>query len=132
MGSNSGASIVSRLRTLAASGFALLLSGGMAAAQDKDFVDLPHFGQMNLHHPATETMEKLVNLHNLLLVIITVITVFVMGLLIYVMVRFRASRNPTPSQVTHNTVLEIAWTVLPIIILIVIAIPSFKLLYFMD
>lgn len=132
MGSNSGASIVSRLRTLATAGFALVVSSGIAAAQDKDFVDLPHYGQMNLHHPVTETMDKLVSLHNLLLVIISVITIFVLALMIYVMVRFRASRNPVPSQVTHNTVLEIAWTVLPIIILIIIAIPSFKLLYFMD
>jgi len=134
MGSISGASLVSRLWTLVAAGFALLVSAGLALAQDadKDFVDLPHYGQMNLHHPVTETMEKLVSLHNLLLVIISVITIFVMGLLIYVMVRFRASRNPVPSQVTHNTVLEIAWTVLPIVILIIIAIPSFKLLYFMD
>jgi cytochrome c oxidase subunit 2 len=132
MGSNSGASIVSRLRTLAVAGFALIASSGMAAAQDQDFVDLPHYGQMNLHHPVTETMDKLVDLHNLLLVLISIITVFVLALLVYVMVRFRASRNPVPSQVTHNTVLEIAWTVVPIIILIVIAIPSFKLLYFMD
>jgi cytochrome c oxidase subunit 2 len=132
MGSNSGASIVSRLRTLAAAGFALLASCGLAAAQDKEFVDLPHYGQMNLHHPVTEIMDKLVSLHNLLLVIISLITVFVLGLLVYVMVRFRASRNPVPSTVTHNTPLEVVWTVVPIIILIVIAIPSFKLLYFMD
>lgn len=132
MGSNSGASIVSRLRTLAMAGFALVTSSGLAAAQDQGFVDLPHYGQMNLHHPVTEIMDKLVNLHNLLLVVISVITVFVLALLVYVMVRFRASRNPVPSQVTHNTLLEVAWTVVPIIILIIIAVPSFKLLYFMD
>jgi cytochrome c oxidase subunit 2 len=132
MGSISGASIVSRVRTLAIAGFALLVSAGLAVAQDQGFVDLPHYGQMNLHHPVTETMEKLVSLHNLLLVIISVITVFVLALMVYVMVRFRASRNPVPSQVTHNTLLEVAWTVMPIVILIVIAIPSFKLLYFMD
>ena len=134
MGSNSGASLVSRLWMLVAAGFTLLVGTGLAFAQDadKDFVDLPHYGQLNLHHPATETMEKLVSLHNLLLVIISVITVFVLALMIYVMVRFRASRNPVPSQVTHNTLLEVAWTVMPIVILIIIAIPSFKLLYFMD
>lgn len=132
MGSISGASIVSRVRTLAVAGFALVVSAGLALAQDQGFVDLPHYGQMNLHHPVTETMEKLVSLHNLLLVIISAITVFVLALMVYVMVRFRASRNPVPSQVTHNTLLEVAWTVMPIVILIVIAIPSFKLLYFMD
>ena len=79
MGSNSGASLVSRLWMLVAAGFTLLVGTGLAFAQDadKDFVDLPHYGQLNLHHPATETMEKLVSLHNLLLVIISVITVFV-------------------------------------------------------
>jgi cytochrome c oxidase subunit II len=132
MGSNSGASIVSRLRTLAAAGFALIAFPGLAFAQDTDFVDLPHYGQLNLHHPVTKIMDDIVSLHNLLLVIISIITVFVLALLVYVMVRFRASRNPVPSQVTHNTMLEVAWTVVPIIILIIIAIPSFKLLYFMD
>ncbi len=71
--------------------------------------------------------------HNdLLMPIITVITIFVLGLLVYVMWRFSASRNPTPSRVTHNTTVEILWTVIPIVILVVIAIPSFRLLYFED
>ena len=72
------------------------------------------------------------SLHNELLVIITLITLFVLGLLLYVIVRFNAKRNPVPSQTTHNTVLELLWTTLPILILVVIAIPSFKLLYFND
>ena len=55
-----------------------------------------------------------------------------LALLIYVCVRFRASRNPTPSRRTHNTLLEIAWTAVPVLILVVIAIPSFKLLYYAD
>src|SRR4029079_13400576 len=71
-------------------------------------------------------------LHNLLLVIITLISLFVLGLLLYVMWRFHASRNPTPSQNTHHTVLEILWTILPIVILVGIAIPSFRLLYYGD
>ena len=68
--------------------------------------------------------------HNgLLLPIITVITLFVLALLIYVMVKFNAKANPVPSKTTHNTFIEVVWTVVPILILVVIAIPSFRLLY---
>lgn len=88
--------------------------------------------QMGFQDAASPTMQRITDLHNLLLVIITVTTVFVMVLLLYVMLRFRESRNPTPSKTTHNTVIEVVWTVLPIMILVVIAIPSFKLLYFAD
>jgi cytochrome c oxidase subunit 2 len=80
----------------------------------------------------TTVMDKVESLHNLLLVIITLISLFVLALLLYVVFRFHASRNPTPSMVTHNTVLEIAWTIVPILILVVIAIPSFRLLYYSD
>lgn len=68
----------------------------------------------------------------MLLPIITVITLFVLGLLLYVMSRFSAARNPTPSRTTHNTTVEVLWTVIPIVILVVIAIPSFRLLYKQD
>lgn len=80
----------------------------------------------------TPTHDHLEWLHNILLVIITLITLFVLALLVYVCVRFRASRNPVPSRTSHNTWLEVAWTGLPVLILVVIAIPSFKLLYFAD
>jgi cytochrome c oxidase subunit 2 len=73
-----------------------------------------------------------IELHNLVLVIITVITLFVGGLLLWVMWRYSAKRNPTPSQTSHNTVLEVAWTVIPILILVVMAIPSFRLVYYED
>ena len=109
-------------------GLASLFAGGAWA----EFVDLPHKGQMNLHEPATPVMERLVSLHTGLLWVISVITLFVMGLMAYVMVRFRASANPTPTTTTHNTLVEVAWTVIPIIILVGIAIPSFRLLYYMD
>jgi cytochrome c oxidase subunit 2 len=81
---------------------------------------------------ASPVKEQIGSLHNFLLVIITLITVFVLALLVYVMVRFRASANPVPTRTSHNTLLEVAWTVVPVLILVVIAIPSFKLLYFMD
>lgn len=84
--------------------------------------------------PSASPIEhEIVWFHNqLLLPIITVITLFVLGLLLYVMWRFRVARNPTPSRTAHNTVVEILWTVMPVVILVVIAIPSFRLLYRLD
>ena len=92
----------------------------------------PEPWQLGFQTPASETKERIHSLHNILLVIITLITLFVLGLLIYTMIRFRASRSPNPSRVAHNTILEVAWTAIPIIILIIIAVPSFKLLYYAD
>lgn len=77
-------------------------------------------------------MEKITSLHDLLLVIIVAITVFVLALLVYVAVRFNEKANPVPSKTAHNTLLEVVWTVIPIIILVIITVPSLKLLYFMD
>jgi cytochrome c oxidase subunit 2 len=77
-------------------------------------------------------MERLVALHTGLLWVIGIITAFVTVLMAYVVVRFRASAHPVPTTTTHNTLLEVAWTVIPIVILVGIAIPSFRLLYFMD
>ena len=68
--------------------------------------------------------------NNFLLILMTAISVFVLGLMLYVMVRFNARANPEPSKTTHNTLVEVVWTVVPIVILVVIAIPSFRLLYF--
>ncbi len=88
--------------------------------------------QVDLQPPAGSIAEMATDLHNLLLVIITLISLFVLGLLIYVSVRFRAAANPTPSKTSHNTVIEILWTVIPVLILVGIAIPSFRLLYYLD
>lgn len=85
------------------------------------------------HQPAaTEKMEKIVALHDILLVVITAITLFVLALLIWVMIRFNARANPVPSKTSHNTLLEVVWTVVPVVILVIIAIPSFRLLYYTD
>jgi cytochrome c oxidase subunit 2 len=92
----------------------------------------PAAWQLGLQQPATVVAGDIGSFHNLLLIIITVITVFVLALLVYVMVRFRADKNPVPSKTAHNTVIEVIWTVVPVMILIVIAIPSFKLLYLED
>src|SRR5262249_44010158 len=76
--------------------------------------------------------DRIEGLHDYLLVVITIISLFVMGLLVYVMVRFNASANPVPSRTSHNTLIEVLWTVVPVLILVTIAIPSFKLMYYMD
>lgn len=88
--------------------------------------------QLGFQQASSPTMARLTDLHDLLLWIIGVITLIVLGLLAYACVRFRASRSAAPSRRTHHTVLEIAWTAIPVLILVVIAIPSFKLLYYMD
>jgi cytochrome c oxidase subunit 2 len=103
-----------------------------SGARAQEIVGIPHPWQMSFPPSYTTVMDKVESLHNLLLVIITLISLFVLALLIYVVFRFHVSRNPTPSSVTHNTVLEIAWTIVPILILVVIAIPSFRLLYYGD
>jgi len=85
-------------------------------------------GQVGLQNAVTPVAHSIHDFYNLVTTIIIVITLFVLGLLVYVMYRFSESRNPTPSRVTHNTLIEVLWTVLPIIILVIIAVPSFKLL----
>jgi cytochrome c oxidase subunit II len=89
----------------------------------------PSPGQINLQTPVTEVAVAIGSFYNIVNVIIIAITIFVLLLMIYVMVRFSAKNNPTPTRTTHNAMLEVAWTVIPILILIGIAVPSFKLLY---
>ena len=88
--------------------------------------------QLGLQPAATPVMAQLTDFHNFILVIITAITLFVLALLIFIVIRFNAKANPEPQKFSHNTLIEVIWTVIPIVILIVIAIPSFKLLYYMD
>jgi cytochrome c oxidase subunit 2 len=85
--------------------------------------------QIGLMPAATQHMQDIHDFHNLLLVIITLISAFVLGLLLWVMVRYNARVNPKPANWSHNTLIEIIWTIVPIIILVLIAIPSFRLLY---
>lgn len=92
----------------------------------------PRNWQLGLVPPHSPTAAWIQSFHDGLLVVITLITIFVLGLLLYASWRFREKRNPTPSTTTHNTLIEILWTVIPIMILIGIAIPSFRLLYFAD
>jgi cytochrome c oxidase subunit 2 len=88
--------------------------------------------QIGLQDPATPVMERIYDFHTLLLYIITAITIFVLALLAYVMFRFNAKANPEPADFTHNAFIEVVWTVVPVIILLLIAIPSLKLVYYQD
>ena len=88
--------------------------------------------QMGLQPAATPVMERIGDFHDLLMVIITLIVLIVLGLLVAVMVKFNRKANPVPAKTTHNTLLEVMWTTVPILILVIIAVPSFKLLYFAD
>jgi cytochrome c oxidase subunit 2 len=85
--------------------------------------------QMDLQEPAGIIATKATDLHNFLLVVITLISIFVLGLLVYVCIKFREKPNVKPSKTSHHTLIEIIWTVVPVLILVVIAVPSFKLLY---
>jgi len=86
--------------------------------------------QMGLQNSASERMSDIITLHTFVLYIITAICLFVLGLLVWIMLRFNARANPTPTATTHNTVLEVMWTIIPVLILVTIAVPSFRLLYF--
>ena len=88
--------------------------------------------QLGFQAAVSPSMREIVKFHNLLLIITGVVVIIVSALLAFVIWRFSEKRNPTPSKTTHNTLLEVVWTTIPIIILVVIAIPSFKLLYFTD
>ncbi len=106
--------------------FLTTLIAGTAAANE------PQPWQMGFQPAASDVMVRFNDFHNILLVIITLITVLVMGLLLYVVWRYRESRNPTPTKTTHNTLVEVLWTVIPVIILMVIFVPSMRVLYFAD
>lgn len=93
---------------------------------------IAHPWQLNFQAPLSQVMERLVSMHNFLLVIITLICVLVLVLLAYICLRFNKKSNPVPSKTTHNVKLEVIWTVIPILILVAIAIPSLRLHYFME
>ena len=104
---------------------AALVTGGMAWAE----LGQPSPWEYKLQPSASPVMDNITTFHNLLLGIITVITLFVLALLVVVVVKFNARANPVPSRNTHNTLIELAWTLIPVLILFTIAIPSFKLLF---
>jgi cytochrome c oxidase subunit 2 len=117
--------VFSRLRACAVTIGALLMSAASALAAPGQ----PSSWALGLQEAASPVMADINWFHNILLGIITAITAFVLILLLVVMVRFNARANPNPSRTTHNAVIEVAWTILPVVILVAIAVPSFRLLF---
>jgi len=113
-----------RLLGMAAAGVALVTSTAAFAELGQ-----PAEWEWKLQESGSVVMDNIHWFHNVLLVIITIITLFVLALLITVMVKFNARANPVPSRTTHNTLIEVAWTLIPVLILVSIAVPSFRLLF---
>ena len=111
---------------LAVTGICSTVFAGLAPAAE------PRPWQLGFQPPATPVQARVEEFNNELTVIIGLITTFVLGLLLVTIVRFNHRRHPVPTRTSHNTVIEIMWTVVPVLILVIIAIPSFKLMYFMD
>jgi cytochrome c oxidase subunit 2 len=117
-----------RKAAAATAAFVLILGTWLGTA----LADQPREWQVNLQEAASPLMDRIHSFHNLLLYIIFGVTAFVLALLLWVIARYNSRANPTPSKTTHNTMIEVVWTVVPILILVVIAVPSFRLLYYSD
>jgi cytochrome c oxidase subunit II len=113
-----------RLLGFAVAGMALA-AGGTAFAE----LGQPAPWEFKLQEAGSPVMENIIWFHNFLFVLITLITLFVLALLVMVVVKFNARANPVPSRTTHNTLIEVAWTLIPVLILVGIAVPSFRLLF---
>jgi cytochrome c oxidase subunit 2 len=113
-------------------GAALTAAACAVMAAPAALAEEPVDWQLGLQAAASPVRERIDWLHDQLLVITAVIALFVLGLLLYVIIKFSAKRHPTPTQTTHNTLLEVIWFAVPCLILLYIAIPSFKLLYYVD
>jgi cytochrome c oxidase subunit 2 len=114
-----------RLIGFSVTGAALVAAASVALA---DFGQ-PSPWQMSLQRSASPVMDDIVWFHDYLLWLITAITIFVLALLVVVAVKFNAKANPTPSRTTHHTMIEVLWTVVPVLILTAVAVPSFRLLF---
>ncbi|MCG6883901.1 MAG: cytochrome c oxidase subunit II [Silicimonas sp.] len=117
-----------RLRTLATS-LAAAIAGGAAAAQELQVIGQPVQGKMGWQPAATELARDIHWLDGMLLVIITVISLFVVALLAICILRYNQRANPEPASFTHNTPIEVAWTVIPIVILVFIGAFSLPVLF---
>ena len=117
--------VFSRLSTYAVTIGVMLGSAATALAAPGQ----PSSWALGLQEAGSPVMADITWFHNFLLVLITAITVFVLALLLIVMIRFNARANPTPSRTTHNALIEVVWTIAPVVILLAIAVPSFRLLF---
>ena len=114
-----------RLRAALIGGVGVVVAGPAMAQVPKPW-------QLGFQPPQSSVMQGIEGLHLLVLWLMTMVTIFVAALLAFVIWRYRASRNPNPSRISHHTALEVAWTLLPVLILVLIAIPSFRLVYYED
>ena len=104
--------------------YTVMITGALAA--------LPKEWQLGVPEPVSPVAVRIHEFHDYLLWLIAAISLFVLFLMIYVCFKFKASKNPTPTKTTHNTFIEILWTAVPVLILVVVAVPSFKTLYYGD
>ena len=107
------------------------LAGALGAAGSA-LAQQPTDWEVDFQTALSPSMERIVDFNLMVTIIIVIITAFVFGLMAWIVIRYNKKRNPVPSKTTHNTMLEVAWTVVPVIILLVIAVPSFRLLYYTD
>ncbi len=117
---------LAKLGALVAGLAGALGAAGSAAAQ------APSDWEVDFQTALSPSMERIVDFNLMVTIIIVIITAFVFGLMAWIVIRYNKKRNPTPSKTTHNTLLEVVWTVVPVIILLVIVVPSFRLLYYTD
>ncbi|HWD27751.1 MAG TPA: cytochrome c oxidase subunit II [Rhizomicrobium sp.] len=116
--------------SLRKSGIGAGVAAAVLALSTTAALALPHNYQLGMQPAVSPVMDRIEEFHQELVVIITLITLFVGALMLWIVIRYNKRANPVPSKTHHNTLLEVAWTVIPVIILVIIAVPSFKLLYF--
>ena len=117
---------LAKLGALGAGVAGALGAAGSALAQQ------PTDWEVDFQTALSPSMERIVDFNLMVTIIIVIITAFVFGLMAWIVIRYNKKRNPVPSRTTHNTLLEVVWTVVPVIILLIIAVPSFRLLYYTD
>jgi cytochrome c oxidase subunit 2 len=120
------------VRHLAKLGAAAAVLAGALGAAGTAAAQAPTDWEVDFQTALSPSMERIVDFNFMVTIIIVVISAFVFGLMAWIVYRYNAKRNPTPSKTTHNTMLEVAWTIVPVIILLVIVVPSFRLLYYTD
>ena len=120
------------MRHLAKLGASVAGLAGALGAAGAALAQQPTDWEVDFQTALSPSMERIVDFNLMVTIIIVIITAFVFALMAWIVIRYNKKRNPVPSKTTHNTMLEVIWTVVPVIILLVIAVPSFRLLYYTD
>ena len=123
---------MSIVRVLGLAALSVLVSVQSGLAQSVDSPSFPTKWGLGLVEPVTPSAQMIYDFHNWLLLMCVVISAIVLGLIIYIGIRFNKKANPVPSKTSHNVLLEVVWTVIPVLILVAIAFPSYRVLYFTD